>query len=209
MYDFKSISFSILIKSNLKKLFNSSNISQKFEFLYIINLILFMKFKNNLIVLKDKYTLNFKEFNFKCCVGKRGISKKKIEGDNKTPKGTFELGNLFYRKDRIKKPITNLICKPIKKQMRWCNDVSNYKNYNKLIHNNKFRSEKIYRKDYKYNLFIVINYNFYKKVLGKGSAIFIHLTNDYKPTAGCIALNKKDFLILIKLINKKTKIKIS
>ena len=77
--------------------------------------------------------------------------------------------------------------------MRWCNDVSNYKNYNKLIHNNKFRSEKIYRKDYKYNLFIVINYNFYKKVLGKGSAIFIHLTNDYKPTAGCIALSKRFF----------------
>ena len=42
----------------------------------------------------------------------------------------------------------------------------------------------------------------------KGSAIFIHLTKNYKPTAGCIALKKKDFLILIKLINKKTKIKI-
>ena len=35
------------------------------------------------------------------------------------------------------------------------------------------------------------------------------LTNNYKPTAGCIALNKKDLLILLKLINKKTEIKIS
>ena len=59
--------------------------------------------------------------------------------------------------------------------MRWCNDVNNKKNYNKLIHNNKLRSEKIYRKDYKYNLFIVINYNFYKKIPGKGSAIFLHM----------------------------------
>ena len=32
-----------------------------------------------------------------------------------------------------------------------------------------------------------------------GSAIFIHLTKNYKPTAGCIALSKKDFLILIKV----------
>jgi L,D-peptidoglycan transpeptidase YkuD (ErfK/YbiS/YcfS/YnhG family) len=41
-----------------------------------------------------------------------------------------------------------------------------------------------------------------------GSAIFIHLTNDYQPTAGCIALKKKDFEVLLNLINQKTKIKI-
>ena len=46
-------------------------------------------------------------------------------------------------------------------------------------------------------------------IIAKGSAIFIHLTNNYKPTSGCVALQKKDFLILAKLINKKTKIKIS
>ena len=38
--------------------------------------------------------------------------------------------------------------------------------------------------------------------------IFIHLTKNYKPTAGCIGISEKDFLILIKLINKNTKIKI-
>ena len=47
-----------------------------------------------------------------------------------------------------------------------------------------------------------------KKLLGKGSAVFIHLTDNYKPTAGCVALKKKDFEILLKLIDKKTKIKI-
>ena len=47
-----------------------------------------------------------------------------------------------------------------------------------------------------------------RKIPGKGSAIFIHLTNNYKPTAGCVALKKKDFEILLKLIDKKTKIKI-
>ena len=43
----------------------------------------------------------------------------------------------------------------------------------------------------------------------KGSAIFLHLTKNYLPTKGCVALCEKDFLILAKLINKKTKIKIN
>jgi L,D-peptidoglycan transpeptidase YkuD (ErfK/YbiS/YcfS/YnhG family) len=66
----------------------------------------------------------------------------------------------------------------------------------------------LYRKDYKYDLLIPIKYNFKKRIPGKGSCIFIHLTKDYKPTAGCIALKKKDFLIMLKIIKKNTKIKI-
>ena len=55
---------------------------------------------------------------------------------------------------------------------------------------------------------IPVSYNSNPVKLGKGSAIFLHLTKNYKPTAGCIALNKKDFTIMLKLIDKKTKIKI-
>ena len=92
--------------------------------------------------------------------------------------------------------------------MGWCNDVTN-KKYNRLININKnIKHEKMFRKDYKYDYVIPINYNTKKIKIGKGSAIFIHLTKNYKPTVGCIALKKKDFLILLKLINKKTKIKI-
>ena len=58
-------------------------------------------------------------------------------------------------------------------------------------------------------LLIPIKYNFLKPVKFKGSCIFIHLTDNYKPTLGCIAMKKKDFLIMLKLINKKTKIQIS
>ena len=64
------------------------------------------------------------------------------------------------------------------------------------------------RKDYKYDLLIPIKYNFKKPIAGRGSCIFVHLTKDYKRTAGCIALKEKDFLIMIKLINKNSKIKI-
>ena len=92
--------------------------------------------------------------------------------------------------------------------MGWCNDIKN-KKYKKLIKiSNSTRHEKMFRKDYKYDYIIPINYNTKNTQIGKGSAIFIHLSKTYKKTAGCVALKKKDLLILLKLINRKTKIKI-
>ena len=161
------------------------------------------------ILIKNKHTLQIDEFIFKCCIGKKGSTINKIEGDKKTPKGTYEVENLYFRKDRIKKPSTSLKCVEIKKDMAWCDDIRFPKKYNKIIKaTKKIKHEKLKRKDNKYNLIIPIKYNFKKPVIGKGSCIFIHLTKDYKPTAGCIALKEKDFLIMLKLINKKTKIKI-
>ena len=162
-----------------------------------------------LIYLKNKDTLKIDNFELKCCVGKNGLSKKKIEGDKKTPIGIFQLGSLYFRKDKINNPITTLKKIEIKKSMGWCNDIKSQNYYNRQININKnLKHEKLYRKDYKYNLIIPIKYNYKNRILGKGSCIFIHLSKNYKPTAGCIALKEKDFLILLKLIDNKTKIKI-
>ena len=162
------------------------------------------------IYLKNKDTLIFEDFEFKCTIGKKGLSKNKKEGDKKTPTGRFKLGNLYFRSDRIKKPETVIKSVPIKKNMGWCDDVKSKKFYNKLINiKNKIRHERLYRKDFKYDLFIPLSYNTNPVKIGKGSAIFLHLTKNYKPTAGCIALQEKDFLILIKLLIEKTKIYIN
>jgi L,D-peptidoglycan transpeptidase YkuD (ErfK/YbiS/YcfS/YnhG family) len=162
-----------------------------------------------IILLKNKDTIKVDDFIFRCCIGKNGITKFKKEGDLKTPKGTFQIENLYYRKDRMEKPKTKLKCIDIKRNMGWCDDVNSKKFYNKLINIDlKLQHEKLFRKDHRYDLIIPIKYNFKKTILGKGSCIFFHLTNDYKPTAGCIALNKKDFIIMLKLIDKKTKIQI-
>ena len=162
------------------------------------------------IILKNKVTLLFDDFVFKCSIGKNGLSRRKIEGDKKTPIGTYTLGNLLYRKDRNPKPLTKLKCIPIKKDMGWCDDIKSKKYYNKLMSIRKnLRHEKLYRRDYKYDFLVPINYNTKNTKIGAGSAIFIHLTKKYNPTAGCIALQKKDFLILLKLINKDTKIRIT
>ena len=161
------------------------------------------------ILVKNKHTLQINEFKFKCCIGKKGSTNNKKEGDKKTPKGTFKIENLYFRKDRKKKPSTLLKCIKIKKNMGWCDDIRFPKKYNKLIKiEKKIRHEKLRRRDNKYDLLIPIKYNYAKPITGIGSCIFIHLTKDYKPTAGCIALKEKDFLIMLKLINKKTKIKI-
>ena len=162
-----------------------------------------------IIHIKNKDTLIVKNFKFKCCIGSNGSNKKKIEGDKSTPKGIFKLGKLYYRSDRVSKPNTKLECKKITSTMGWCND-SFHKKYNREVHLSKnIKCEKLYRKDYKYNYFILIKYNYSKTIPNYGSAIFIHLTKNYKPTAGCVALLEKDFKIMIKLIDKKTKIKIS
>ena len=162
------------------------------------------------IILKNKATLLFDDFIFNCSIGKSGLARSKFEGDKKTPIGTFTLGNLLYRKDRNPKPLTKLKCIPIKKNMGWCDDIKSKKYYNKLINIRKnIRHEKLYRRDYKYDFLVPINYNTKNIRIGAGSAIFIHLTKKYNPTAGCIGLQKKDFLILLKLINKNTKIKIT
>jgi len=160
------------------------------------------------IIIIEKDTLLYDEFKFKCSIGKNGKTTKKIEGDNKTPKGLYTLGPLYYRKDRLPKLSTILKKIEIMKNFGWCDDVKS-KFYNKPIKTNiNVRHEKLYRNDKKYDLLIPIEYNSKKPKKNKGSAIFLHLTSNYKKTQGCVAIKEKDMLILLNLINKKTKIKI-
>ena len=160
------------------------------------------------IIIKNKDTLLFDEFKFKCSLGKNGVTSKKIEGDKKTPRGVYSLGPLYFRKDRLSKPLTKIRTIQIKKNLGWCDDT-NSKYYNKLIKTSKnINCEKLFRKNKNYDLLIPIEYNTIKPIKKKGSAIFLHLTKNYEKTLGCVAIKKKDMLILLKLINKKTKIQI-
>ena len=161
------------------------------------------------IIIK-KHFLIYKGYKLKCSIGKSGIRHFKKEGDLATPKGVFKLGLLYYRKDRNKSLKSKINKRVIKKNMGWCN-YSNSKKYNQEIYFPfKYGAEKLYRKDKIYDIFINIKYNHSPIVKGKGSAIFLHLTNKkYKPTKGCIAILKNDFLKILPFINKNTKISIS
>jgi len=160
-----------------------------------------------IIHVKNKNTLIIDDFKLKCCIGKKGFNLNKKEGDYSTPLGLYHLKRLYYRQDRVGHLNCKIKKRVIKKKMAWCND-SNHKKYNEeIFSSSKSHKENFYRKDSNYDYLITISHN-NKKIPFNGSAIFIHLTDNYRPTAGCVALKKKDFEIMLKLINKKTKIKI-
>jgi len=160
-----------------------------------------------MIIINKSGYIKYKKLRFKCALGKSGIGIKKIEGDNITPRGKFKVIKIYYRKDRIKKISSKFKLIAIKKNMGWCDDSRSGK-YNQLIKlPSKFTHERLHRKDNMYDLILVLNYNMYPIKKKVGSAIFIHITKkNYKKTAGCIALKKKNLIRLIEKIKKQTKI---
>ena len=171
-----------------------------------------------LIKLNNKYFLKAGNKAFRCQIGERGLEKaaKKLEGDKTTPIGKWYLKSLYYRPDKILRPKLkkkNVIkINRITKNCGWCDDIRSLF-YNKYIKFSNLQSvytnyEKLWRNDDAYDIIVVISHNVRPIIKNKGSAIFIHLTKNYKKTVGCVALSKKDFLILLKLIDSKTKIRI-
>ena len=160
------------------------------------------------IIIKNK-SLTYNDYKVKCSVGKRGIGVKKREGDLITPRGTFKITKLLYRKERVRNLKTNLKKNIIYKRMGWCDDARS-KDYNKLIKLPfKYSFERLYRKDNIYDIILVLDFNMSPIEKFKGSAIFIHVAkNNYKRTKGCIAIKKKDFIHLLSKINKKTKVRV-
>jgi L,D-peptidoglycan transpeptidase YkuD (ErfK/YbiS/YcfS/YnhG family) len=160
-----------------------------------------------MIIINKSGYLKYKDFKFKCALGKAGIGKKGIEGDNITPKGVFRIFKIYYRKDRLKKLYSKFRLIEITKRMGWCDDPKSTK-YNQPIRlPTKYSHEILYRRDNIYDLILVLNYNMKPIIKNKGSAIYIHVTKkNYKKTAGCIALKKSDLLLLVKEINKNTKV---
>ena len=163
-----------------------------------------------MIIVKNSGFLKCKNLKFRCALGKAGIKRKRKEGDNITPKGIFKIIKIYYRPDKIKDIETPIKKIKIKKNMGWCDDPKSI-HYNKQIElPSKFSHEKLYRNDNLYDLILVLNYNTNPVVKNKGSAIFLHITNDsYKKTKGCIALKKDDLIQLISKISEDTKIKIN
>ena len=161
------------------------------------------------IYINNKF-ISYNNYKAKCAVGKRGISIKKKEGDFITPKGTFKIREIFYRKDRVQNLITRLKKTVIRKNMGWCDDPKS-KKYNKLIYFPfKHSAEKLYRSENIYDIILVLNFNMNPVKKNKGSAIFIHIAKKgFQPTQGCIALNKSEMIKLVKSIKKNTVVKIT
>ena len=160
------------------------------------------------ILIKNK-SLTFNNYKVKCALGKRGIGAKRKEGDQITPRGSYKIINILYRRDKIKNLKTKLVKIVINKKMGWCDDPKS-KKYNQLIKlPSKFNFEKLYRNDDIYDIIFVLNFNTNPVKKDKGSAIFVHIAKkNYLPTRGCIAIKKNDIKKLAREINRKTLVKI-
>ena len=171
------------------------------------------------INLNKKYFLRVGNRVFRCQVGAGGFKNvtKKIEGDKTTPIGKWRLVELYYRSDRVLRPKSKkkniLKIKRITKYCGWCDDTrSNY--YNKYLNINnplspKIGFEKLWRGDNAYDIVIQISHNTNPIIKNKGSAIFIHCSfEDTRSTAGCIALEKRDLIFLIKNLKSYVNIRI-
>ena len=155
----------------------------------------------------NKNYLYINDYKIKCCIGKRGIKKNKIEGDLTTPKITLKFKYVLYRPDRVKNLYSRIKKIKINKKMGWCDDYRSNK-YNMLINYPfNYSSEKLFRKDNIYDIVIVTDYNTNPVFKKKGSAIFLHIAKkNYSPTKGCIAISKKDMRLLLKKTKKRTKL---
>jgi len=160
------------------------------------------------IIIKKKF-LKYKDYKVKCSVGKRGIGKKRKEGDLITPRGTFKIKQILYRKDRVKLLKSKMLKTVILKNMGWCDDP-NSKKYNCMIkYPFKFRSEKLYRTDNIYDIILVLNFNMKPVIKNRGSAIFIHVAKkNFSSTRGCVSIKKVDLKKLTSFIKHNTTVQI-
>jgi len=161
-----------------------------------------------MIIVTNKI-LKYKNFIYRCAIGKNGITDNKIEGDKCTPSGMYSIEKIYYRRDRLSLPKLDFQIVPINKNFGWCDDI-NSSYYNKFI---KFpfssSAENLFREDEIYNIVCIISYNTNPIIKNKGSAIFLHIANtDYSATAGCLALKQDDLIELLQNIDTNTKINI-
>ncbi len=130
-------------------------------------------------------------------LGKNGINKNKIEGDNCTPFGLYSIGSAFYIEQ---KPATGLNCFKITDESYWVDDP-NSKFYNQYVIGEyekdwKSAEHMIDYSGYKYGF--TINYNT-EQTKGAGSAIFFHIGKSY--TAGCVATYEENVLKYLSLLD--------
>ena len=144
---------------------------------------------------------------FTCAIGRAGLTTNKIEGDHKTPVGEFKFNKIYYRKDRLGEMLFKIPFAIIEENDGWCDDPKS-KLYNQHI---QFpfdaSAERLFRDDDLYDIICVLNYNTNPIVPGKGSAIFLHICKpNFAGTEGCVAIEKKNILKLVNLIDFNTKL---
>jgi len=151
--------------------------------------------------------LAFGSQHLRCALGRSGISARKHEGDGATPCGLMSLLSVYYRPDRLKRPKTGLPIYPLNPTMGWCDDPHDA-NYNQPVPwPYRASAEHLWREDHLYDLVVILDFNLGPRKKYAGSAIFWHLArNNFSPTEGCIAIEKKEMLKLLEICRPGTRL---
>tara|TARA_B100001939_G_scaffold337522_1_gene341963 strand:+ start:6875 stop:7426 length:552 start_codon:yes stop_codon:yes gene_type:complete len=151
---------------------------------------------------------------FPCALGKKGLALAKREGDHKTPIGQFPLRSVFYRYDKLSKPIyTRVPMLAILKEDGWCDDPRDAAYNQPVMLPYHARAERLWREDDLYDVLVVLGHNDNPVRPGEGSAIFLHVArqkgrDDFEGTEGCVALRKEDLLELLPALSPETTLKV-
>ena len=140
-------------------------------------------------------------------LGRGGVRADKREGDGGTPAGRFHPVRVWWRADRLPPPRTLLPLRRIGPDDAWCEDPAD-RRYNRAVRRSASASgDRLCRSDGLYDLIVELDHNTHPRVAGRGSAIFVHVARDgFAPTAGCIALARKDLLRLLPALTRNTRI---
>lgn len=152
----------------------------------------------------DQWKMAFEPM--KAVIGSAGFSYNKVEGDKKTPIGTFPIYRCFGRQEN---PGTKLLYTEFSKGDYWVDDKNSlyYNTYQKGPADGRWNSaEDLYDIGDPYKYFIVIEYNTENPVAGKGSAIFMHVwKGEDSPTSGCTAVSEENLLKIMNWLDPSLK----
>jgi L,D-peptidoglycan transpeptidase YkuD (ErfK/YbiS/YcfS/YnhG family) len=142
-----------------------------------------------------------------CSIGRSGTVPpgSKREGDGATPAGVHRIVGMLYRPDRLVRPADWAL--PIGPSDLWSDDPRD-EDYNLMVRApHDYSHERLRRPDPMYDLVILTDWNWPYAVPGRGSAIFLHQwRHPFAPTAGCVALSRRDLLWIAPRIAHQTRL---
>jgi L,D-peptidoglycan transpeptidase YkuD (ErfK/YbiS/YcfS/YnhG family) len=143
-------------------------------------------------------------------IGRSGMTHAKREGDGASPIGRFALHGLWLRGGTRLVAACGLPARKTRKDDLWC-DATGHRLYNRPARAPLAAShEEMHRADGLYDRVIEIGWNMRPRIMGRGSAIFLHLARGaLEPTAGCVAVQRRDIPTLLPLIGRRTRLILS
>ncbi|MFZ2996557.1 L,D-transpeptidase family protein [Sphingobium sp.] len=145
--------------------------------------------------------LVFGMIDIACTVGRGGAcdADAKREGDGCTPRGLWSIRGVLLRRGTVTVSGLSLPWRWAGRWDGWSDDPEDPA-YNRPVRLPRaFSAESLMRADAAYDVIVVLGHNDAPPVPGRGSAIFLHLSEG-RPTAGCVAIDPADMMRLLPLL---------